>query len=57
MDLQAILPARRVAAMRDSGQWLDRLITDFLDDAAAALPDKPAVTDYNGETGTSTTLT
>ena len=57
MDLQAILPESRIAEMRASGQWLDRLITDFLDDAAAASPDKPAVTDYNGETETSTTLT
>ena len=56
MDLQAILPASRIAAMRASGQWLDRLITDYLDEAAAAAPDKPAVTDYNGETGVSTTL-
>lgn len=57
MDLQAILPESRIAAMRESGAWRDRLITDYLDDAAAAVPDKPAVTDYNGETGTSTTLT
>ncbi|MEA1080244.1 AMP-binding protein [Marinobacter qingdaonensis] len=40
-----ISPERR-AAMLESGAWNDRIITDYLDDAVAATPDRDAIVAY-----------
>ncbi len=40
-----ISPERR-AAMLESGAWTDRIITDYLDDAVAATPDRDAIVAY-----------
>ena len=56
MELQAILPESRIQEMARAGHWPDRLVLDYLDDALAEGPDRPAITDHNSETGQSTTL-
>ncbi|MDE0942646.1 MAG: AMP-binding protein [Alphaproteobacteria bacterium] len=56
MDLGLVLPQDRINSLVKSGVWIDRTILDFLDDVLARNPDLPAITDYNGETGQSTTL-
>jgi len=56
MNLDFILPAQRIAAMTKAGYWHDRTIIDCLDAAAAELPDKVALTDWNSMTGRATTL-
>ncbi|MBI3992810.1 MAG: AMP-binding protein [Candidatus Lambdaproteobacteria bacterium] len=56
MIFDPILPQSRIDAMRRSGQWPDRIITDYLDDAVAERPDRIAVTDVNSLTGRSTSL-
>jgi cyclohexanecarboxylate-CoA ligase len=43
--------------MREAGLWPDRLITDYLDQAAAERPDHAAIVDHNSMSGRSTTLT
>nr|NIP73615.1 hypothetical protein [Gammaproteobacteria bacterium] len=45
MKFDPILPPERRAAMRAEGFWPDRLITDYLDDAAEQRPDHVAVSD------------
>jgi len=42
--------------MTAAGYWPDRVLTDYLDDAVAAYPDRVAVTDINSMTGGMTTL-
>ena len=56
MDLGLVLPQDRINSLVKSGVWIDRTILDFLDDVLERNPDLPAITDYNGETGQSTTL-
>jgi len=55
--LGVILPPRRIDAMVARGDWVNRLVLDYLDDALRRDPDGRAVTDHNSETGRSTTLT
>lgn len=47
VDLKMILPESRIAAMRQSGQWPDMLLTDALDKAVAEQPDSIAFTGFN----------
>ena len=56
MNFDPILPRERIDAMRAAQLWPDRLITDYLDDAAAARPDHVAVTDFNSMTGRATSV-
>lgn len=50
-----ISPERR-AAMLESGAWNDRIITDYLDDAVAATPDRDAIVAYRVTDDTHTRL-
>ncbi len=56
MKIDAILPKERIDAMTAAGFWAGRIITDHMDDAVAAVPDKIAVTDTNSMTGRATSL-
>ena len=56
MDLGVILPQERIDEMVGLGAWPNRTVLDYLDDALARDPDAPAITDYNGETNASTTV-
>ena len=56
MDLGLDLPQERIDTFVKSGAWIDRTLFDYLDDVLARDPDLPALTDYNGETGQSTSL-
>ena len=56
MDLGIILPQERIDEMVGLGAWPNRTVLDYLDDALARDPDAPAITDYNGETNASTTI-
>lgn len=53
---EAILPQARARAMRAAGIWGDRLVSDYLDEAAAAEPDATAIVERNSETGVDTRL-
>jgi len=54
--MDPIIPAARSSAMRAAGLWPDRLITERLDEVAAAQPDRVALVDHNSVTGRATTL-
>ena len=56
MDLGLTLPQDRIDELVRSGVWINRTILDYLDDVLARDPERPAITDYNGETGQSTSL-
>ena len=56
MDLGLNLPQDRIDTFVKAGAWIDRTIFDFLDDALAGGPERPAITSYNGETGQVTSL-
>ena len=56
MDLGVILTQERIDRLVGAGAWPNRIILDYLDDALARNPARPAVTDYNGETNQSTTI-
>ncbi len=56
MNFAPILAPGRIAAMRAAGLWLDRLVPDYLDDAAARDPRATAIVDNNSMTGASTRL-
>ncbi len=56
MDLNVILPPERIDAMTRAGYWHDRTVVDYLDAAAAQLPDKVALTDWNSTTARTSTL-
>lgn len=56
MKLDPILPTARVETMRAAGLWPDRLIIDYLDDAAERFPDRVAVVDHNSMSGARTAL-
>ncbi|MGW4527336.1 AMP-binding protein [Amycolatopsis sp. NPDC004378] len=45
MAFRTILTAEQIGSSTAQGYWTDRLITDFLDDAAAKTPDKTAFVD------------
>ncbi|MDP6344016.1 MAG: AMP-binding protein [Alphaproteobacteria bacterium] len=57
MDLGVILPQSRIDDMVNAGAWPDRILLDYLEDALARRPERPAITTYNGETGQPTTHT
>ena len=52
-----ILPEQRIAEMTAAGYWSERTITDYLDDAIAAVPDKVAISAHQIATGEHTKLT
>lgn len=56
MIFDPILPQTRIDEMRRTGQWSDRIVTDYLDMAVAERPDFTAVTDLNSMTGRTTSL-
>lgn len=56
MKIQPQLTQTRIDAMTKAGYWPNRVLTDYLDDAVAAYPDRVAVTDINSMTGAMTTL-
>ncbi|MEE8397192.1 MAG: cyclohexanecarboxylate-CoA ligase [bacterium] len=56
MKIEPILPPARVKSMEASGLWPDRLITDYLDEAAGSRPDAVAIVDDNSVTRRATTL-
>ena len=48
MTFETILTPATVEEYTRQGFWRDRVITDFLDAAAARTPDKPAAVDSRG---------
>jgi len=54
---EPLLTPARVNDMTARGLWLNRLVTDCLDDAVAAAPDSLAIVDHNSMDGSSTRLT
>ena len=56
MDLGVMLTQERIDAMVGVGAWPNKTILDYIDAALAQDPDLPAITDYNGETGQSTSI-
>ena len=56
MELGMMLKQERIDTMVGTGAWPNRIILDYLDDNLARDPSMPAITDYNGETGDSTTI-
>ncbi|ABL83793.1 MULTISPECIES: cyclohexanecarboxylate-CoA ligase [unclassified Nocardioides] len=49
MTFETILTAERIARHTADGHWLDRLITDYLDEHAEATPDRTAFVDARRE--------
>jgi cyclohexanecarboxylate-CoA ligase len=49
MPFETILTAEQVEKYTAQGLWTDRVITDFLDEVAAATPDKLAAIDARGQ--------
>lgn len=47
--LRNMMPRPWIEAQRASGLWPERLVTDYLDDATAWTPDRPAVVDTSSE--------
>jgi cyclohexanecarboxylate-CoA ligase len=56
-DFSPLLSAERRDAMSREGLWAGRLVSDYLDEAAAARPDALAIVDNNSMTGRSTHMT
>ena len=56
MDLGVMLTQERIDTMVGVGAWPNKIILDYVDAALAQDPDLPAITDYNGETGQSTSI-
>ena len=56
MDLGVMLTQERIDTMVSVGAWPNKTILDYVDAALAQDPDLPAITDYNGETGHSTSI-
>ena len=46
-----------IDTMRADGHWPDRLLTEYLDEAARDVPDQVAIVDTNSMTERSTILT
>jgi cyclohexanecarboxylate-CoA ligase len=55
-NFSVILAPERIADLSSSGLWQNRLIIDYLDDAARLKPDAPAIVERNSMTGTTTRL-
>ena len=56
MNFQAILSPERIADLTARGLWINRLICDLLDEAAARTPDAPAIVEYRNSTGETTRI-
>jgi cyclohexanecarboxylate-CoA ligase len=56
MDLGLNLSRDHIDAFVKAGVWIDRTVFDYLDDALARGPERPAITSYNGENGAKTSL-
>ncbi len=56
MDFGVILSQNRIEAENKRGLWPNRIITDYLDDAAHDFPDRVAIADVNSMTGAETVL-
>ncbi len=56
MDLKIVLPPERIAVMTKAGYWHDKTIIDYLDAAAAQLPEKVAITGRNSVTAQGASL-
>ncbi len=56
MELGVILPQTRIDEMNKLGAWPNKILLDYLDASLALGPDRPAVTSYNGEDDTATTI-
>ncbi len=52
MNFEIQTPPDRVAAFMQSGLWPDRLLTEYLEDAVAAHPDRTAIVGYDSHAGT-----
>ncbi len=52
MSFEIQTPPDRVAAFMQSGLWPDRLLTEYLEDAVAAHPDRTAIVGYDSHAGT-----
>jgi cyclohexanecarboxylate-CoA ligase len=57
MAFQIYLSEARLRAEKTAGLWPNRILTDYLDDAVKATPDRVAITGTNSATGERTTLT
>jgi cyclohexanecarboxylate-CoA ligase len=57
MAFEIYLSEARRRAEAAGGRWPNRLLTDYLDDAVKAAPDRVAITGTNSATGERTTLT
>lgn len=56
MTCEPILPAARVAAMKEAGLWHDVVLTDHFDRSVAARPDAIAIVGHDSITGLRTEL-
>jgi cyclohexanecarboxylate-CoA ligase len=56
MDLGLNLSRDHIDAFVKAGVWIERTVFDYLDDALARGPERPAITSYNGENGAKTSL-
>ena len=50
MNFHPILTAERIADLTRRGLWPNRLVSDLLDEAAAAAPESTAIVDHNSMT-------
>ena len=51
MSFEIQTPPERVATFMASGLWPNRLLTDYLEDAVTAHPDRTAIVGYVNQTG------
>ncbi|PCJ60692.1 MAG: cyclohexanecarboxylate-CoA ligase [Rhodospirillaceae bacterium] len=56
MDFNPILPKWRLESEASKRHWPNKLLTDYLDEAVAATPDKTAWSNFNSMTGKKTVL-
>ncbi len=56
-ELGVMLTEARIAAEKGRGFWADKIITDYLDAAVAATPERTAIAEFNSMTGKATELT
>ncbi|MDP6172859.1 MAG: AMP-binding protein, partial [Rhodospirillales bacterium] len=56
MAPEIILSEKRIQETRAAGHWPDRLITDHLDEAVAAHPEKPAIIEFKEATQETRTI-
>jgi len=56
VDMGVILADSRIKEMEAAGLWNDELLTDFVDRVATRDPKRTAITSYDGESNTTTTV-